>query len=540
MNAFITLIHVDFVLAKRWFRSQSLSKLVVLLGFFVVFLGVAFLIFTFTKVFFQNLLTYQSFGELTIAYLLHASLILVGWFTIWSALASSLTTLLARSREREFLLTQPISPGQFLLWFSFKTFILTMLLFIMLFSPVLIAFYTVVFSGSFFSFTIASIVIIGIVVLIAHSVGTFIGIKSVSFLPGRGILALVGGIVIFFASAILLLQTIFPRTLTTLYKAEPEDFSRLYQSLPLSQDILPTKWLTTSLINGLDSRVIILAICALILASSIYFYLRSSVVDVLQKVRERTLITAATVHRKRYASATSFLKSKNALFLKEWYSLYRSPSEIGYAIFLFLLFIFFIALFYQVTLVQDSYTLRLSTLLFMYIWFVFFVTAYLLRLVFPLMAREGRSIWYLFTLPKAFEDFVRTKVFFSYMLILPHMLLIISLWLLLPLSWEVTIASICISLTTLVSLVVITIVFGFTSPQFDLADEPEKTTTSTRGIAALLTSVIIGSCGTYLLSLVWQNSRWLIYIVAICALFLLLSLGLQVIIIKKAAQSYNL
>lgn len=497
MNAFFTLLHSDFLFAKRWIQSQPLSRGIILFGFLLVFGAVAIVLFYFSRVFFQNLQTFQVYGLLTVEYLLHAALIMVGWFTIWSAFAATATTVLTQSKERDFLLTQPISQQKIMGWLSFKTLLLNIVLFVILFLPVLLAYAAIFSSLNLISFIIVSVFVVSVVVLFSHSIGSFLGFLSAFVLQGKSYLPFLGIVLLFFLSAFSLLQVIFPRGLMRLYRAEPEEFLAIYNSLPLSSTLLPTKWLTSSFTHGFDAASIGAGFLALLVALLLYFLIRKDLVIIFQKMKEREIRSTAT-SRLTYAASNTFLQSRRPLLFKDWLSLRRTPSEAGYGIFLLFLLTFFLVFFYQAVQFQPDQEVNVSTLLFIFVWFMFFSTAYLLRLVFPLMAKEGETRWYLFTIPKKRTDIVNNKILLSHVLLIPHFILSVVLWILIPLPMSITLAVIVISIITLFLLTAVTIFFGFFAPEYDYAQEPEKTSTSTSGLAALLLSALTTGGGTWL------------------------------------------
>jgi hypothetical protein len=188
------------------------------------------------------------------------------------------------------------------------------------------------------------------------------------------------------------------------------------------------------------------------------------------------------------------LKEGDTLFLKDILSIIRSPSETGYVVFLLSLAVFFfVFLFYAGSFRYATTTWGIGLITFTLGWLLFFVTAFLLRLVFPLMAREKKTSWYLFTLPLSSSQIVISKMKACLVISSVFVLFAVMLWGAAPIPPILKIFLIVISSWAIGALSFIHITLGMIRPNFTDGDEPEKVSTSMMGMLALAGSIVIVS-----------------------------------------------
>ena len=222
-------------------------------------------------------------------------------------------------------------------------------------------------------------------VLLSNSIGGFISYIIAHYVKGRGFIAVSIGMLIFIAIAILLAKSIFPQELAALRSAEAEEFFNVYNSLPLSNSLLPTFWLVQLITFGNPSFTLaILVFTFAIVLFSLHFQSRTYIsLCQLLKVHKNTLTSY-----KKYSDRNLAL-AKFPIFYKDWLSIIRSPQEVGYGVFLLsMAFFFFLILSRAGYIAEMGGKIKVDFVIFSFVWLLFFTTAYLLRLVFPLMARE--------------------------------------------------------------------------------------------------------------------------------------------------------
>lgn len=498
MNNVGTLIGTDLIAIRRWFSTQRTSKLIVLLAFGIVFAGVAIGLFIFSKLFFQDFASNGRFGLLTAGYMIHAVIVMVAYLAIASSLASTFTFLLTPNKQIDFLVCLPLKPRIFILWVFIKSIILNFVLLLMLLSPVILAFQITFQNQITFSLLVRVCITLLALVLATTSVAEIIGYYSAPFIEEKGFIAAILGIVLFFALAALVLRLIFPQSLFILHDASPNEFFALYNRLPLVSPLLPTSWLTTTIVSGFSIQTLLAILFALLLSYLAQNLLSHRFLGLFQALkiqphREGSYKSGSTL-------ALPFFTLRQPFIYKDWLSVIRLPSEVRYGLFLlFMALFFFLLISYANRFEQSEFKLGLELVLFSFSWLLFFTTSYLLRLVFPLMAREIEAAWYLFTLPISRIRILRSKVLFGMILTLPHILLGISIWFLFPFfeKWRTVLI-----INSIIAVVILTLVHGLMgaiSPNFDLGRDPEKVSTGSMGILTLLVSFFVIALTEFLL-----------------------------------------
>lgn len=519
INAFFAF---DILSILRWYKTQAISKLLVLLGFAFVFGVIVIGIFSYTQFFFKNLAGYQVYGFLSATYMMHAAIVVLLLLALASSIMSHITYLLTPSKKNDYFLTLPIAPSKLVWWFFIRSSFLNIILVVLLIIPICLSFGIAFFPSNLFLFFLASIALILSLVLLSNAFGGFISYFIAPYVKGRGLAAAFIGILTFIVTGLILVKLIFPPELDLLYHAEPEDFFSLYNRLPLSNPLLPTYWLI-ALITFKDFSFVlaILTLTFTVVLFSLRFQSKKYIsLYQLLAIHKDTLRNTYKAYANRYQSFT-----KLPLFYKDWLSIIRSPQEAGYGIFLLSLAFFFFFILSRAGYVGDiGEKQTLDFVIFSFIWLLFFTTAYLLRLVFPLMAREGKSAWFLFTLPISIHMVVWSKIFTGLVLTTPHIILSMLMWLLLPFDTHIGMLTI-ISVLAVFLLSLSNGFLGTIAPNFPQGHDPEKVSTSTMGITTLIVSMIITGAVVYsiyqFLSRIWP---------AHVAIMIILGIGLLIIL----------
>jgi len=531
MREIIVFCALDILSIIRWYRAQTISKILVLLGFGLVFVMVTTGIFLYTLLFFKDLARYETYGFLTANYMMHAAIVVLFWLSLGSSVASYTTHLFIPSKKNDYLLTLPVASSKLVWWFFIRSFFLNTILISFIILPVLVSFGIAFFNSTLFIFFLGALTLILLLVLSSNSIGGLISYLIAPHLKGKGIDAVFLCLLIFIAIAILLAKLIFPQELTMLRHAEANEFLKIYNSLPLSNTFLPTYWLM-QLINfgGLNFLFAILAFTFGVVLFSLDF----------QSKRYIFLCQLLKVHKNilKYASykkyANKYLAfTKLPIFYKDWLSIIRSPQEIGYGVFLLsLAFFFFLILSRAGNLGDMDKKANVDFVIFSFVWLLFFTTCYLLRLVFPLMAREGKSAWFLFTLPISIERIVWSKMLLNLVLVIPHIILAMLMWLLLPFDAPVgTLAA--ISAFSVLLLAFSNGFLGTIAPNFPQGGDPEKVSTSTMGIATLVASITITAILGYTIYQ-FLNGVW----PANLAIMITFGIGILTILSLNSLSSY--
>jgi len=185
--------------------------------------------------------------------------------------------------------------------------------------------------------------------------------------------------------------------------------------------------------------------------------------------------------------------SSMVLAFKDFLNLMRSPVELSYGLFLALLMFGFFWLLSRVSITGYSLKEWVSYLIvFGYSGLLFFANTYLLRLVYPLFAKEGIGSWYLFSLPLKVRQIIKSKIIYSLILCFPLLIAAVSVWYLLPF---VVNHQLLLAFST-VEIIIFNCLFQLFSgaiwPNFADGDNPERVSTSSMGLLTLAaTSVVI-------------------------------------------------
>lgn len=531
MKQLYFLFWADYKASRQWFIAQTLSKLMVMVGFLGIAILITSVLFAVGNIFFRNIAFYPIYGNLAASYVIHASVLLLLWVILGTSVFSYMTLIRIPGKHIEYLLSLPVSSSALVAWLFLKSYVVNVLLFSVFFIPLFYAYRTaffqeiepqqwVLFGMAVFLFTLA-----------IHSIGGIIAFLTATYTRRNGMVAATIGMSVFLLGAYGMLQVIFPTELLQLYTAPIEQVVPLYNQLPLSQPFLPTYWLT----QGLVQTHMAFLLPWVGIAGTLAF---GSIL--LQTYRLSRVIQQAKMQSGKVTHYINFAAISQPLVYKDILSILRNPSEVGYGVFLIALAGLFFLFLHQGILGRSSYRQAQETiLLFTFVWLCFFTTAYLLRLVFPLMAREGKSKWYLFSLPLSFDAIVRAKVKVGLLLVIPHLLAGATLWFFLPFAAQSVVVLLFISVTTIVLLTVTTVLLGSLFPNFSAAESAERVSTSMMGVVSLFVSLamtILAARLVYEYQLKLQSPE---IIIGFLSMFLLLTLAVLFFLTHIMSSSYR-
>lgn len=502
MRVTLSLLWADTQAVKQWFATQTLSKILVLFGFLVLGGFISFGALFFSNIFFFNLSQYQLYGELTAEYLIHAAILILLWLALGSSLIAQITFLLNPSKNVDYLMTLPIKPQGIVDWYFMRSFFINIFPLLIVLGPIAMSFAQVFTGGVSLLFLLRFLFAVFALVIIVNTLGGIIAYLCASMAKGKGVAGAFVTALFFLVSTFVLLQAIFPKEMTLLYRASPEEFFVLYNSLPLSNNYLPTYWLTHVVVSGFD----IYAFLTIILCSFLIFISTAvqsqKIIPLYQRLKERAFAASFP----RAYSRAGFLHTRSPLLLKDWLSLLRSPSEFGYGLFLIAMAIFFFLFFTRVAVFRPpDMAGKINSIIFSFVWLLFFTTAYLMRLVFPLMAREGKTRWYILTLPLHRDLLVLSKVFLGCLLVIPHIVFGVLIWFVMPYAKGYIFPLSVMSTFAIILLALVQGFLGAVYPNFLQGDNPERVSTSMMGIMTLFLSSGIIALVAYCLHSILQN-----------------------------------
>ncbi len=526
MDTLRTLLWADRIAATRWFTTKSVSRLIVALLFFLVFGAVALAVYAMSNAFFRSFMVYGQFGQMTARYIIHAAIVIVLWLALGSSVASVTGLLVSSSPSFSYLLAIPVSPRVLTVWLLTKAVFATFFLMIFAFLPITAAYATAFGVWNVF-FLVRMLLMLFCIVLLSSAVGMLVGLVSIVWLRGREYPAAVVGITVFFSAMLGILRLIFPPALSKLYDAPASMFMPLYNSLPLNNPILPTVWMASTITTGFSGEtLIVLGLTGIVVLVCLAF-LQTRLVPVLLRVR-----SAGHTDRVTQKGFRAFGHTRVPLVLKDWFSVLRLPAERGYGLFLGSVAVFFF-LMLSFGLGHDLrpgvWNIQLTV--FSFAWIAFFATAFFLRFLFPLVAREGGSAWYIFTIPIPRSRILFAKILLSILFSVPVMVFAGVVWYLLPFVSAVRTQLISISVMFILILALSHVLLGAVLPNFSQGNEPEKVSTSGMGLLVLLVSGLLVTLAAQLIRYMIEGRAGGIFSVTIFfaagAVFLFLLWGLS-------------
>lgn len=473
-----SLLWADFLALIRWFQRQTLGKVIISFLFVALFAFISLLIYSAGISFLFPLTSFEVYGQLTALYLVHAAIIVTLWLGIGSSLVSTYTFLVRTDHQLDTLLTLPTSQFIIILQVFIRSLISSLVWSLVIFLPLGLAVLRLFGNSSnpltFFHTSLAIILI----VTISSTIGSLLAfvlahfhrlVKPALYLP---VLAL-----LYILATLFLIRYLLPGDLARLLPAGASEFLPLFNSLPLNQIPLPTLAIT-NLLFAIWSNSLYPLITGLLLLL------------VLTLIYEGRRLGAL---RRNLASApiiTFLVKNPNPLLFNADFSLItkdilttlRNPAEVGYGLFLLLLVLGFFLFLGSSIRAAASVTRLTETALYGLAWFLFYSTAYLMRLVFPLMAKEGQTAWFLFTKPIRVGKIINQKTIVALILSLPLFAISLLIWPFLGDGKDLG----SLALTVVIFLTLIASYLGNLFPNFREGNDPEKVSTSAMGIFSIV------------------------------------------------------
>lgn len=500
MHIISALFWADSLNVHRWFATKTVSRLIVSVLFLIVFSGVAAGLFGASRLFFINLASFETYGQLTANYVIHAALIIILWLAISSSVVTSGNVILSLNSSLSLLLTLPIHQRIITAWVFLKTILANLTLMLFVFLPIVLA-YAQAFQLFTIGFLFSAAIVISCVVILSASIGMPIALLLIHWLRGKEYLGGLAGLIIFFLGMVSLLKLIFPPGMSTLHRVTGAAFVQQFASLPLNHEFLPTYWLARTLATGFQAPTIITIIgIGIITWLSVRLQSRRFVATLLAEQSRPDTALPAQIWK------TILLRTKHPLMLKDLLSLLRSPSEIGYGVFLITIasfFFLFLSLAIKGAYLRPEWQIQLVR--FSFGWLLFFSTALALRFVFPLMAREGKSAWYLFSLPISRVAILLAKFKLTLLISMPMYLLAVAVWWWLPFAVTYRPIITALSLITAFSLVSWQLLLGAIQPNFKQGGDVDKLSTSSMGLTTVLLSALGTAAASYLITPIMTN-----------------------------------
>lgn len=494
MDSVLALWWADVLGIRQWFASRTASRLIVACLFFLLFGGIAYGLYIIGSIFFRDLASFGHYGQLTAAYIIHAAIVVILWLAVVSSMVSGVGILVSSSPTLTYLLSLPIGKKRLSVWIFLKTVSANVSIMFVAFIPVMLA-YANAFGVLSVPFILRVVLALALITLLSTGIGSLLSLPLVRWVRGREYTVAILGFILFFLSMAVLLRFVFPPSLSRLYEATLAEFNRIFAALPLNAPNIPTAWLSNTVITG-DGMSIILSVLLTVVVVGISLGVQIGYsVPVLLNLRSQPFFMNVPDTARRL-----FLKARDPLLMKDFLSVIRMPSESGYGLFLLSIAVFFFASLgvgIQGEVRQDIWKSQLTV--FSFVWLMFFATAIFLRFIFPLMAREGKTAWFLFSLPVPRKSVLQSKLTFAaYASVLVSLFGVAVIWFL-PFTAGFRFPLLSYTMAVIVLLSVTHACLGAIAPNFAMGDEPEKVSTSGMGLLTLFVSVLITSVSGFVI-----------------------------------------
>ncbi len=501
MSIFKVLSDTDRKAFKAWFATQTLSKILVFFGFIAVLLGLSLFLFYSSGWIFTSLYHLKNFGQLTANYIMRAAILFIVILGIGSSTATCANLFFAGNKNYFYLLTLPLDPRILVRWIVAKTIVVNTIMLTIFLLPLGLTY------GSIFGQGLTGFLVIklGLVILslavLTNSGGGMAAVFIAKRIKRHKSVMTILGVIVFMAILVATFRLVFPGNLTRLTQIDSRQFFPIYNNLPLNNRFIPTNWLadmltTTSATNVVLSLVFtagLFLVYLRMMAGNFYPILLSISAKAAapQATLSGTIQTNTAFHFEKYSAA-------DALALKDLAAIIRAPGESGYGIFLILLIGFFFYLFSRVSIQAETTREWTNWLVvFAYAGFGFFANTYLLRMVFPLTAKESTGAWYIFSLPISKNKLLGSKMLLAYLVSLPLLLMALLIWWLPPFLNPYQNLLAIGSFITTGMLVAMHTLMGAISPNFADGDSPERVSTSSMGMAALVVTTAFELLSAY-------------------------------------------
>ncbi len=541
---------IDFLRIRNWFRYQSIAKIFVVAAFLLVVSFIFVLEYVLAEGFFGFLSYQQEFGKLTASYSFNAGFLFLFLLAVVSGVAAT-NNALYRPGILRFLISMPIS--SWLLFTSRMAQVAIHSLWIVniFLAPLLLSYGRNFAVGS--DYFIRCLVVVIVFTLTSLAISAFLTILVVSRfgrLSGRTIVFMFLSVIFCF---LLFIQISFPSSFFLLSDFEDlASFQEKLSQLPLSSNLLPTNWLATIIVDSWSFTTLVAFVLTVILATVAFYAGGKFYITSWQAVQEGVFLAGArTVKKNTHSHFPSIIPSPlgryqtipplGSLYINELLAIIRSPSEAFYFAFLTGLLVVMLFVGSKVPRLQEisSAFLHIVYAIFLVGLSYIFMTLSA-RLAYPLMAKEKRSAWFLFSLPLKREKLLIPKsafaaslmflsipvgVFGGYLIALPQNLVLVFAFFL----------SITVGFVTFANLFI-----GTIAPNFAEGDNPEVASTSGSGLVATgISFAFIVLSGFLFYSIIVEtiSAFFALFLLCLIAGIILIPLFLMA---KRSINQYNL
>jgi hypothetical protein len=493
---FTALLSKDWWQIRGWFKTHAGTKGLVVVGFLLVILLVSAGIYFLAESFFYMLTAYGSFGQAVITYLVNAAILVLWLMGIGLSMAAAFAGFY-RDQSLRHIISLPLSiksvfMNRFLMLTGTSSWAV-----IMVMVPILLAYGKVQSLG--LSYWFWGLVGLVLVILSSQTIGTLMSMGVTYRLGGNAKGLLILGAVTLVITMAVAGKVLLPPRLFHLADAPDETaFQQQLGTLPLASRVLPSYWLASTIIIGPSG----LTLLAVIMTLGLLLILRQAAdkyfLTSWYRFKENGVLAGKTAGVLKPTHFPNVNGVESALIANDLLWFARSPTELIYFL---LILCLGIALWLIIRLVPFGSGMEERWLSLIYlstiVGYGYLVTVVSARFMYPLMAKEQKAIWFLFSTPFPRGELIDTKISFSLILLLPWILLGFSLASMLVLPLNATILLILLLLMLAVAIAVVQVTLGIIAPNFPEGDRPDSASTSTSGLAALMVSLILVTAAGY-------------------------------------------
>jgi len=485
MIKLFTLLLADFKQTNLWFKKHKFAKLTVFLTSLLILVGLINILFWGSYSYFWSIKFFEPYGKLTAGYVLHSGLIITTWFVFISSFIHIFQSIIKPSQEILYLLKQPIEPYILSIWVTFRNWFINSILMLIFWLPVSFAYNYVFRSFSNLGLVFTTILITLLITAVIQVISTLITLMITPLVKSHGNLLANGGIVGFILTTWGIISLVYPSSMRELLRIEIDRFNEIFFNLPLNRGWVISgriiKYFETGNLNQLFLPLSISLLIIFIGAIINSLLITKSWQRVLAKDHSKNPHTIPASWWYRYPHQ-----------LKEILILIRDNSEKNALFFFTGLLAFFFFFLQRSVKINLELNNNIESLTAFSLGAILFIsTAFLLRIVFPLLSREGKSAWYLLRESKTNLDVYKIKANFAKILISLLFVLVNISWLLMPLPLEIKQSLIIYSTIGVILLGWLNLGMGLMVTEWEKGDAPDQISTSGIGIITLLFSLII-------------------------------------------------
>lgn len=540
MKKLLVLLLLDVCRLRNWFKTHSGIKIIVFFGFFLVVLFIIAIEYLLASNFFLLSSAYEQFGKAVADYSLNSAFLVLFIFGTVSSIGSA-SGALYKPNFLKFLMSSPLEPEIIFLSRLLFSFFGTLVLLFTFLAPPLYAYYQNFPSSP--DYFLRSLLVIFILAVSSHNLGSILSLlltKKFKKISGPALLSLFS-FALFGSFA--LLKFLFPPEFFRLHQAADwQEFSANLGKLPLLSTLLPTNWLTKTITSSWSAVTVYALLSAFGIAVLTYLLGKAWYQSSWMQAQETRFIAGKPVS-KNLPSVPLLRLSYNqvGLTLNELIGILRTSSDLFYLAFLFSLTVVLLILVKNIPRLLSINPENIPFLIsFSFAGLCYLFMTLSLRIIYPSMAKEKKTAWYLFSLPLHRLQILRSKMTFALLISFPAILMGIIAALLVKTTLAVTFTfCFLFSLTTIV-ISLSQLFFGVISPNFSESDNPDASGTSGSGMAAIVFSllfILLSSTSLYFLNLGPENQILLFLLNAAAAFLLLAPLYL---LAGQSLKNYNL